>query len=287
MLGSSTSVCSNTSLSSDTCPSGSKVGTASALVPFLPSSFSGDVYLQTRTGTIGLGIVLRGPNSTKLVLKGTLAHVDSDGDGVADRVRIVVGSLPQVPWSSAAVKLTSLLVKNPELGCTPPSASSTFTGWSGASATVTNEWSALVASCAPQTTITSGPSGTVGQSSVTFDFTSSIAGSNFECTLDDLAPSPCSPPQVFSNLADGMHQVCIRAVNGVIPDPTPECHGFTVDTTAPIISDVTITPRTTPGPVTITYSVSDDSDQPVNCNPPSGSTIQLVSGTQCHHDRLR
>lgn len=229
VLSSSTSVCSNTSLSADSCPSASRVGTASALVPFAPPAFSGDVFLQSRTGTIGLGIVLRGPNSTKLVLKGTLALA-------GDHVRIVVPGLPQVPWTTATLKLTSLLVKNPAIGCQPSTASTTFNGWSGASATITNEWSSQFTPCAPDTTITAGPTGTIGQSSATFDFVSSIAGSTFDCSIDGSPSVPCSPPQMFSGFADGPHQVCVRAINGSTPDPTPDCRSFTVDTTSPSVS---------------------------------------------------
>lgn len=285
VLSSSTTVCSDTSLSSDTCPAGSKVGTASALVPFLPPAFSGDVFLQTRTGTIGLAIILRGPGGVKLVRKGTLAHVDSDGDGVADRVRIAVSSLPQVAWSTASLKLTSLLVKNPDASCLPPTASSTFTGWSGAASTVTNDWSAGAGACAPQTTITSGPSGTIGQSTATFEFTSSIDGSSFECVLDGLSPTLCASPQNFTGLADGPHELCVRAIAGVNLDPTPDCRSFTVDTTAPTVS---VTCSGAPGSATRSCAWTvDDPSATVSCSV-DGSAVSpcpnpiIVSGFGTH-----
>ncbi|HET7455813.1 MAG TPA: hypothetical protein VFJ76_09845 [Solirubrobacterales bacterium] len=88
----------------------------------------------------------------------------------------------------------------------------------------------------PQTTIVSGPSGTIAADAASFDFESSEEGS-FECRFDSVNPAgwvPCSSPQSYSSLADGSHNFEVRATDlaGNV-DPTPAGAGFAVDTTSP------------------------------------------------------
>ena len=64
---------------------------------------------------------------------------------------------------------------------------------------------------APNTTITSGPSGTVSSSSASFTFTSSEANSTFECRLDGGAWTVCTSPKSYSSLARGSHTFSVRA----------------------------------------------------------------------------
>jgi len=88
----------------------------------------------------------------------------------------------------------------------------------------------------PQTTITSGPSGTIAGGSASFDFESSEEGS-FECRFDSVNPdswTACDSPQNYSGLADGSHNFEVRATDlaGNV-DPTPALAGFAIDTTSP------------------------------------------------------
>jgi hypothetical protein len=57
----------------------------------------------------------------------------------------------------------------------------------------------------PETTITSGPSGSVTGSAATFGLTSSEPGSTFQCQLDPLesAPASCTSPKSYSGLTAG------------------------------------------------------------------------------------
>ena len=86
----------------------------------------------------------------------------------------------------------------------------------------------------PETTITSGPSGTIATGSVSFSFSSSEAGSSFECRLDGGAWAGCSSPTPYSGLADGSHGFEVRATDGAAnADATPASRSFTVDTSSP------------------------------------------------------
>jgi hypothetical protein len=66
---------------------------------------------------------------------------------------------------------------------------------------------------APQTSITSGPSGTARSTSAVFAFTTTEPGSGtgFECRLDAAGWTPCSPPFSISGLAQGSHTFRVRA----------------------------------------------------------------------------
>jgi hypothetical protein len=81
----------------------------------------------------------------------------------------------------------------------------------------------------PDTTITSGPSGTITQSDASFTFSASEAGSRFRCRLDSAAFQGCTSPKAYSSLAGGTHQFRVRAIDraGNL-DPTPAIRNFTV-----------------------------------------------------------
>ena len=91
----------------------------------------------------------------------------------------------------------------------------------------------------PDTTITEGPSGTIADDTPTFAFTSSEAGSSFECAIDGAAFSSCSSPLTTTALANGAHSFAVRAVDPAgNRDATPATAAFTVS----------ITPATTSTP---------------------------------------
>jgi hypothetical protein len=88
----------------------------------------------------------------------------------------------------------------------------------------------------PSTSIVSGPSGSIGQDSASFAFSSSESGSTFACKLDgpDVAVGSygsCSSPKAYSSLADGSYVVSVRATDPAgNTDTTPATRAFTVDT---------------------------------------------------------
>jgi hypothetical protein len=96
----------------------------------------------------------------------------------------------------------------------------------------------------PETTIGSGPSGTVSSTSASFTFSSSEAGSTFECSLDGASFTRCASPQSYTSLSGGSHTFQVRATDGAgNVDATPATRTWTVSTAPP--------PDTTPPNTTI------------------------------------
>jgi streptogramin lyase len=91
---------------------------------------------------------------------------------------------------------------------------------------------------APNTLILFGPSGKTNDSTPTFAFISTEAGSSFQCRIDSFAFSPCSGPGAthtpVGSLSQGAHTIQVRAVDqaGNV-DPSPASRSFTVDTSPP------------------------------------------------------
>jgi hypothetical protein len=93
---------------------------------------------------------------------------------------------------------------------------------------------------APDTSLTSGPSGTVSVNSASFGFSSSESGSTYQCRLDAAAWGACSSPKAYSGLANGTHTFDVRATDAAgHTDASPASRTWTVnvaspaDTTAP------------------------------------------------------
>jgi hypothetical protein len=80
----------------------------------------------------------------------------------------------------------------------------------------------------PNTTITSGPSGSVTDPSATFGFSSTEAGT-FQCRLDGAAFAPCTSPKTYTDLAVGSHTLQVVAVDGSLNvDSTPAARTWNV-----------------------------------------------------------
>ena len=128
---------------------------------------------------------------------------------------------------------------------------------------------------APDTTISSGPSGTSADNTPTFAFTSSESGSTFQCQLDSAAWASCTSPWTTAALADGQHSVSIRATDAAANvDATPATRAFTVDTTP--ASDGTA-PNTT---------IGSGPTGPTNDTTPTFAFTASESGStfECHVD---
>jgi hypothetical protein len=87
---------------------------------------------------------------------------------------------------------------------------------------------------APETTITSGPTGTTTDSTPTFAFSSSEAGSTFECRLDAGAYVACTSPKAYSGLSTGSHSFSVRAKDAAgNVDASPATRSWTIQSAAP------------------------------------------------------
>jgi hypothetical protein len=96
----------------------------------------------------------------------------------------------------------------------------------------TRTWT--VDTSAPDTSITSGPSGTVRSTSASFSFSATQVGASYECKLDAGAWAACSSPKAYSALANGSHTFSVRAKDAAgNVDATPATRTWTVDTVAP------------------------------------------------------
>ena len=86
---------------------------------------------------------------------------------------------------------------------------------------------------APQTTIDSGPSGTITTNSASFGF-SSEAGTTFECKLDGPGTvtgtyGACTSPKAYSSLANGSYTFSVQARDAAgNQDASPATRAFTV-----------------------------------------------------------
>ncbi len=82
----------------------------------------------------------------------------------------------------------------------------------------------------------SSPSGTVTTSRAVFEFSSSEAGSRFECRLDGGVYLGCTSPYELLDVGDGQHTFEVRAIDAAgNADPTPAARTWTVN--ALILSD--------------------------------------------------
>jgi hypothetical protein len=80
----------------------------------------------------------------------------------------------------------------------------------------------------PDTSITSGPSGTVSSTAASFSFSATEPGS-FSCSLDGEVYAACTPPQAYSSLAAGTHTFAVRATDAAgNTDPSPATRTWTV-----------------------------------------------------------
>src|SRR5207302_6030523 len=62
-------------------------------------------------------------------------------------------------------------------------------------------------------TITASPANPSNQTTASFSFSASTAGSTFSCTLDAAAATACTSPQSYTGLAAGSHPSSVTATD--------------------------------------------------------------------------
>ena len=166
--------------------------------------------------------------------------------------------------TSAALKLQLLAGVDPKVGLATSAVSG---GRLNARIAVAAAAALLIGSAdttAPQTTIDSGPSGTISASAPGFGFSASESGSVFECRLDGpdvttASYSACSSPRSYSGLVDGRYSFLVRATDAAgNTDATPAVREFVVAQ-----PDTTPTPTTSTAETTTTPSTSPVDTTPV------------------------
>ncbi|HEX9696471.1 MAG TPA: hypothetical protein VGB64_09200, partial [Actinomycetota bacterium] len=117
----------------------------------------------------------------------------------------------------------------------------------------------------PDTTITSGPSGTTTDNSATFGVGASESAT-FACAFDGGAWSACTNPASYSGLADGAHTFQVRATDlaGNV-DPSPASRAWTIDTTPPAVS-ITSAPASPTNATGATFVFSSEPDATFECS---------------------
>ena len=91
---------------------------------------------------------------------------------------------------------------------------------------------------APDTTITGGPTNPSNVTAPSFSFTSTEAGSTFQCSLDGAAFAACTSPKSYTGLTAGSHTFQVRATDPAgNTDLTPASQTWTVDLGAPDTDD--------------------------------------------------
>ena len=126
-----------------------------------------------------------------------------------------------------------------------------------------------------ETTIASGPSGTVRSTSAGFGFTSSPPGATFRCRRDNSAWSACTSPQAYYGLSQGTHSFEVAAVNSAgIPDATPAKRIWKVDTVAPRVS--TVSPRSASTGIAPTANVLATFSEAMQPSTVTKTTVKLV-----------
>ena len=97
---------------------------------------------------------------------------------------------------------------------------------------------------APNTSISTGPAeaSTSTSTSATFEFTSTEAGSTFQCSLDSAAYVACTSPRTYTGLSVGSHTFNVRAIDAASnTDATPATRTWSVSSTGGTTTTVTLT----------------------------------------------
>ena len=166
---------------------------------------------------------------------GTFTYeIDWDGDGTVDQTVTGDSSEPVAHTYPADATVTIRATAEDKDGGTSAEATRSVTvstGGGGGGGDTTP----------PETTITSGPSGLTNDPTATFEFSSSEAGSTFECRVDSDPFAGCLSPFTTDSLLDGAHVFDVRATDGAGNlDVSPASRSFNVDTAAP---EATITKK--------------------------------------------
>lgn len=176
------------------------------------------VVVPTGGTAVADGVLDRVPEPDTVILTGP-----ADGSVTGPSVTFTFASVP----AAAAVSFVCTIDARSASACT---GSKTYTGLAQGAHTfrvhavgqagvrdatpATRSFS--VDAVAPDTTIDSGPSGTIAVDAATYEFHGTAGETaSLQCRLDDAAWADCASPATFTGLAAGEHTVAFRAVDAV------------------------------------------------------------------------
>jgi hypothetical protein len=114
----------------------------------------------------------------------------------------------------------------------------------------------------PETTIDSGPSGTVEETQATFTFSSSESGATFECSKDGGDFFSCTTGKTYWGYGEGLHNFRVQAVDAAgNRDASPAIREWTIRRPT----------TTTPPPTTATTAPTTNTTAPSNNDGPPSS----------------
>jgi hypothetical protein len=233
--------CSEEELQANNCPASSIVGTASAESSYIPEGLAGPMYAVGDVGNqLPIAVLLSGPRNSKVVFRGTLG-VRGTVEGGDGRAYARFDRIPQLPFGKFTLNIGKKIYVNPPK-CGPQTINTEITQFSGQVINRTAEYSVTNCPVIPETTITNGPPPVTTATQPAFQFSSSVAGSTFQCKIDSDPYELCSTGWVPESLTNGDHTFSVYSMNGTAPDPTPATYTFRVNTTG----DFEITPEITP-----------------------------------------
>ncbi len=213
---------------------------SSCTTMYLPAS--GNLYLAQDTGSGWLGPVTIGQPGTLQNSQCTLDAAASSASGSETNLTVNL----ELSFSSSFVGLKNHYMRAAD------GVNNLDSGWQ-----LGGTWT--IDSIAPETIITSAPEAQTNSTEANFSFTSSEAGSTFECRLDGAAFTACTDPQSYTGLAAGSHTFDVRATDAAAnTDATPASHSWTWTPAMP--SAVSVSPNSGSGTSqTFTYFYTDAS----------------------------
>src|SRR5207302_9226008 len=115
------------------------------------------------------------------------------------------------------------------------------------------------------------------QTTASFSFTSSQAGSTFSCALDSAAVAACTSPQSYSGLAAGSHSFTVTATDPAGNASSPAPSTWTIDLTAPVAT-LTASPANPTNQTTASFSFSSSqAGSTFSCKLDSGAAAACTS----------
>ena len=126
-------------------------------------------------------------------------------------------------------------------------------------------------------TITASPANPSNQTTASFSFSASTAGSTFSCTLDAAAATACTSPQSYTGLAAGNHAFSVTATDPTGKVSSPASFTWTIDLTPPVVS-ITAAPPALSNQTTATFSFnSSEAGSTFSCTLDSGAPASCTS----------